>query len=179
MLKVARDRCEKILASSRNADSPGQEVRFLEFDALNPERFPAVKALEGQADLVLSTLVLEHLPIDVFFRTVKSFLKPSGGYLVLTNMHAEMGRRSQAGFMDPETGGKVQGMSFVYEVQEVVEEGRKWGAEVLGSVEERAVEEDDLQSGVVNEERGKKWVGCRVWFGCVMRFGGEGGEVGE
>ena len=127
----------------------------------------------GQADIVVSTLVLEHLPIDVFFRTVKNLLKPSGGYLVLSNMHAEMGRRSQAGFMDPETGEKVQGMSYVYEIREVVDGARKQGVSVVGEVQERGIREEDV-GVVVDEKRGRKWVGCKVWFGMVMRFGGSG-----
>ncbi len=177
MLGIARERCDKILARPEGKEPAKVDIRFLEFDALNPEKFPAVQALKSEADIVLSTLVLEHLPIGVFFQTVKSLLKPSGGYLVLTNMHAEMGRRSQAGFVDPETGGKVQGMSYVYEVQEVIDEGEKWGAEVIGNLVERGVEKEDLQGGTVNAGRGQKWVGCKVWFGFVLRFGGESGEL--
>lgn len=123
--------------------------------------------------MVLSTLVLEHLPIKLFFETVKRLLK-KGGVLVLSNMHAEMGRRSRAGFMSEENGVdvKVQGDSFVYEISEVVDVGKGFGFVVEGSVEERGVEVGDLEGGIVGE-RGRKWVGCKVWFGCVMRLRGE------
>lgn len=91
--------------------------------------------------------------------------------LVLSNMHAEMGGRSRAGFMDGDgkEKRKVQGESFLYEVGEVVEAGREEGFVVVGRFEERGVEEEDLKQGRVGE-RGKKWVGCKVWFGGVMRL---------
>jgi SAM-dependent methyltransferase len=170
MLEVARKRCSDLLSSSPTTAS---DLNFLEFDALSPSSAPAVTQLHGKADLVLSTLVLEHLPIDIFFSTLASFLKPSGGgYAVVTNMHAEMGRRGQAGFVDVETGIKVRGTSFNYEVEEVVEEGRKWGFELVGEMGERAVREEDLEAGLLGE-RGRKWIGTKVWFGCVMRCVGK------
>jgi SAM-dependent methyltransferase len=173
MLEVAKKRCSNLLLSSKPTTITS-DLNFLEFDALNPSSAPAVKELQGKADLVLSTLVLEHLPIDIFFSTLASFLKPSGGgYVVVTNMHAEMGRRGQAGFVDVETGIKVRGTSFNYEVEEVVEEGRKWGFELMGEMGERAVREEDLEVGGLGE-RGRKWIGTKVWFGCVMRFVGRG-----
>jgi len=160
MLAVAQSRCSP--SANKNID-----LQFLEFDALQPQDFPQVKEIEGKADMVLSTLVLEHLPIQVFFETAKRLLKP-GGILVLSNMHAEMGKRSQAGFVG-EQGEKVQGDSFVYEIGEVVDVAGGMGFEVLGEVQERSVERADLEGGVVGE-RGRKWVGCRVWFGCVLRL---------
>jgi SAM-dependent methyltransferase len=173
MLEVAKKRCSDLLLSS-NPSTTTSDLNFLEFNALNPSSAPAVKDLHGKAHLVLSTLVLEHLPIDIFFSTLASFLKPSGGgYAVVTNMHAEMGRRGQAGFVDVETGIKVRGTSFNYEIEEVVEEGRKWGFELVGEMGERAVREEDLEVGVLGE-RGRKWIGTKVWFGCVMRFMGKG-----
>jgi SAM-dependent methyltransferase len=172
MLMVAKQRCETHLtANTSKVLLAPPAVEFHEFDALNPELSPEIKALEGKADLVLSTLVLEHLPLDVFFRTVRSFLKP-GGYFLLTNMHADMGRISQAGFVDEVTGEKIRGHSFAHEISEAIEEGEKWGFEVVGEVAERAIIEDDL--GAVVGERGKKWIGINVWFGFVMRFGDMG-----
>jgi SAM-dependent methyltransferase len=171
MLEVAKQRCENYLvATAANTLSVPPAIAFHEFDALHPELFPEVKQLEGKADLVFSTLVLEHLPLDIFFRIVKNLLKPGGGYVVVTNMHAEMGRLSQAGFLDPSTGEKVRGHSYSHEISEVIEEGEKFGFSVVGEVGERGVEEGDL--GTVVGERGRKWVGIRVWFGFVMKFGG-------
>ncbi|CZR62851.1 uncharacterized protein PAC_12748 [Phialocephala subalpina] len=168
MLSVAKQRCESLLASTAStATSAPPTLNFHVFDALSPSDL----GVEGSADLVLSTLVLEHLPIDTFFKAASSFLKPNG-VLVVTNMHADMGRISQAGFVDPESGEKVRGTSFVYEIQEVLDEGRKWGFEVLGSVGEREVGEKDIGEGKLLGPRGKKWVGVDVWFGLVMSLSG-------
>jgi SAM-dependent methyltransferase len=175
MLAVAKQRCESYLTANASAtllDPP--LINFHEFDALEVEPSPEIRALKGKADFVLSTLVLEHLPLDVFFSTVKSFLKPSGGYVLLSNMHADMGRISQAGFVDEVTGEKIRGHSYAHEISEVIEEGKKWGFEVAGELGERAIEEEDL--GTIVGNRGKKWVNIRVWFGFFMRLGETGKE---
>jgi SAM-dependent methyltransferase len=173
MLDVARQRCTKYLETHPTTLSEMPKIEFYEFDALSPTNFPDVKELEVKADIVLSTLVLEHLPIDVFFRSASSLLKKSGGVcLVLSNMHAEMGRISQAGFVDEETGEKIRGDSYNYEVEEVVAEGKKWGFVLEGSVAEREVREEDIGEGRLLGPRGRKWIGVRVWFGMVMRFDG-------
>lgn len=44
--------------------------------------------------------------------TTFSIMKP-GAYISVTNMHAEMGTRSQAGFTDQATGVKIQPTSYV------------------------------------------------------------------
>ncbi|KAL3418891.1 hypothetical protein PVAG01_09111 [Phlyctema vagabunda] len=168
MLEIAAANVAAANQSSRE-DGRGTSVRFVQYDALHPSLEPET------AELVLSTLVLEHLPLDVFFKTVRSFLNPNprfgGGLVVLTNMHADMGRQSQAGFVDIQTGEKIRGTSFVYEIHEVVQEAERWGFEVVGDVQERMVHEEDVASGVVGE-RGRKWVGVNVWFGCILRLQG-------
>ncbi|KUJ09237.1 S-adenosyl-L-methionine-dependent methyltransferase [Mollisia scopiformis] len=169
MLEVAKQRCEALLDSTAaNATSAPPTLNFQVFDALDSSSLTE-SGLEGKADLVLSTLVLEHLPLDTFFKTVTKFLKP-GCVLVLTNMHADMGRMSQAGFVDPETGEKVRGTSYVYKVDEVVQEGNKYGFYVVGKVAERQVTEEDIGEARLLGPRGKKWIGVNVWFGMVMRL---------
>lgn len=161
MLDIARQRCSSI---SAGGSAPIPSFDFHVFDALSGAAPPEEACC---ADGVLSTLVLEHLPLDVFFKSVRKVLARKEGYLLLTNMHEEMGRRGQAGFVDVDSGEKVRGVSFVYSIDQVVEEGRKWGFEVVGEVKERAVGNEDLE---VLGERGGKWVGCKVWFGGVFRF---------
>lgn len=166
MLEIARSR---VATTSLPKGKPIPDIRFYEYDALKADSFPDVQTLE-KADVVLSTLVLEHLPLDVFFDALKSFAK-EGGYVVITNMHAEMGRKSQAGFVDEASGEKIRGESFVYEVQEVVDAGRKWGFSLEVEVMERGVMVDDLKNGIVGE-RGRKWIGVMCWFGMVLRYEG-------
>jgi SAM-dependent methyltransferase len=168
MLSLAQERWSKVVTSQPTSPT----IKFLQFNAL--EQSPTIiEPLLGNSDLVISTLVLEHLPIDVFFETVRSFMKPEGGYLILTNMHADMGKISQAGFLDEETGKKVQGSSFVYEIEQVLEVGERWGFIADGEVRERCVNEEDIDEdgkGGLLGKRARKWIGCKVWFGCVMRF---------
>ena len=86
-------------------------------------------------------------------------------------MHADMGRISQAGFLDEDTGEKIRGDSFIYEIEEILEEARKWGFILEGEVQEREVREEDVGEGRLLGKRGRKWVSIKVWFGMVLRLG--------
>jgi SAM-dependent methyltransferase len=163
MLDIAKSRCSSLATES------APTVSFHVFNALSSLSGNEIERLRGKANIVLSTLVLEHLPVDVFFRTCASFIKP-GGLLIVTNMHAEMGKRSQAGFVDNEGDMKVQGESFNYEIDEVVIAGREAGFEIVGeALKERGIDENDVRRGTVGK-RGRKWVGCKVWFGGIFRY---------
>jgi hypothetical protein len=85
---------------------------------------------------------------------------------LVTNMHADMGRVSQAGFVNAD-GVKVRGSSYVYTVEETAAAARDAGLEVA-SVNEREMRKEDVEGGAVGE-RGWKWVGTNVWFGMVFR----------
>jgi SAM-dependent methyltransferase len=175
MLDIARSYCSSIIAAN---PGPNPKLEFHEFNAMKPEATPEITRLvQGKADVVLSTLVLEHLPLSQFFSAVTMLLKSDegsgAGKVLITNMHAEMGRLSQAGFDDEVEGKpiKIRGESFVYEVDEVIEEGRLWGFEVVNEVMEKAVEEGDVDeggNGLRLGNRGRKWVGKKIWFGMVM-----------
>ncbi|RDW66807.1 S-adenosyl-L-methionine-dependent methyltransferase-22 [Coleophoma crateriformis] len=160
MLAVAQSRCRDLAQSPSRTPA----VEFSQYDALQPTALPGFQ----NVDIILSTLVLEHLPLATFFTAVKSLLKP-GGTLVLTNMHSEMGARSQAGFVDPESGEKIRGLSFAHEIEQVLDFSKRLGFLPVGDVVERGIEEKDLGDGVVGE-RGRKWVGISVWFGLVLRL---------
>ncbi|KFY93129.1 hypothetical protein V500_03898 [Pseudogymnoascus sp. VKM F-4518 (FW-2643)] len=108
MLDIARQRCSAITAGG-TAPIPSPE--FHVFDALSGAAPPEEAC---GANGVLSSLVLEHLPLDVFFKSIKKLLAKEGGYLLLTNMHEEMGRRGQAGFVDVESGEKVRGRCHLH-----------------------------------------------------------------
>lgn len=165
MLQIAQKRCDDVAGAKQDGSESIKPV-FNVFDALTGQP-PPVEA--NDADGVISTLVLEHLPIRIFFETLRKLLK-KGGYLLLTNMHEEMGKKSQAGFLDVETGTKFQGESFVYSIEEMVHEAERQGFQLDGHVKERGIEEADIE---LVGERGHKWLGYKVWFGCVLRYNGE------
>ncbi|KAF2873586.1 S-adenosyl-L-methionine-dependent methyltransferase [Massariosphaeria phaeospora] len=126
--------------------------------------FPVVHGLQP-SDAVISTLVLEHVPLADYFSTLVTLVSQNGHALV-TNMHSEMGRVSQAGFIN-EHGVKVRGQSFAHTPEETVAEAQRAGFEVV-SLRERKVEESDVESGAVGK-RGLKWVGMHVWYGVLLR----------
>jgi SAM-dependent methyltransferase len=125
---------------------------------------PEVQDL-SPVDGVISTLVLEHIPVQDYFSTLASLVQ-TGGYALVTNMHSEMGNISQAGFVN-EQGVKVRGDSFAHTVEESAEEAKRAGFEVL-KTKERSVEDIDVKEGRVGE-RGKKWIGIRVWYALELR----------
>jgi cyclopropane fatty-acyl-phospholipid synthase-like methyltransferase len=117
------------------------------------------------ADAVASTLVLEHVPAEIFFGHVSRMLKP-GGLLLLTNMHSEMGGISQAGFIDSKTGEKIRPTSYAHTLAEIEAEAAKKSLEVVDRIEERVVDQSMVP---LLGERSAKWVGVTVWFGGMFR----------
>ncbi|OJD16430.1 hypothetical protein AJ78_03417 [Emergomyces pasteurianus Ep9510] len=117
------------------------------------------------ADGVISTLVMEHVPLDKFFGAVGGMLKKSG-VLLVTNMHSEMGSISQAGFVDPKTGVKIRPTSYAHTVAEMVEAAEDAGFEVVGHIKEVKVDED-LAAKL--GRRAEKWIGVQAWYGGCFR----------
>lgn len=96
---------------------PGAEgIRFVCHDIHLP-----LPLGEGEFDLVVSGLVLEHIrELDGFFREIKRVLKPQGR-AVVSSMHPAMFLRgSQARFTDPATGELVQPGSIAHSISEFV-----------------------------------------------------------
>jgi ubiquinone/menaquinone biosynthesis C-methylase UbiE len=158
MLEVAKSRLQDITKQSAS-QSP---IRFEVIDLIESMELPLVAL---NADAVVSTLVIEHIPCDIFFRHVAQMLKPRG-ILLLTNMHAQMGSLSQAGFVDSKTGEKVRPTSYAHTVDNILAAASKFGLEPIGKIEERAVNE---ASADVLGQRSKKWIGVTVWFGGLFR----------
>ncbi|EGD92023.1 hypothetical protein H112_00312 [Trichophyton rubrum D6] len=160
---VGLDPSEKMLELARKRTATASNVQLELYDILGPTGPPA-SALA--ADGVISTLVVEHVPMQDFFRAVASILKP-GGALLLTNMHSEMGGVTQAGFVDPQTKMKVRGTSYAHSAEEVVAEAAKFGLELVGEMKEVTLDE---KLAPVLGTRASKYIGVRVWFGgCFQR----------
>lgn len=165
MLDIA---AEKVRPFNNGTDSPG--VKLAQCDCFPTVNDPSASPLPAVPDLtpvngIISTLVLEHIPLHSYFSTLSSLLLPNGLALV-TNMHGDMGAKSQAGFVNAQ-GVKVRGESFGHSVRETIEAAERAGLEVV-SVREREMRGEDVEGGRVGE-RGWKWVGVRVWVGVVVR----------
>ncbi|CAP92289.1 hypothetical protein E8E15_003336 [Penicillium rubens] len=171
MLDVARTATHEYGAKSA-AQTP---VELGILDLLQPElsktQLPSSLAGPGAVG-VISTLVLEHIPLQRFFAAAAGIMR-AGAYLLVTNMHAEMGMRSQAGFTD-ERGVKVRPTSYCHAISDVLDAAAEAGFEVEEVVGAGAdgvlVRGVDEQLGDVLGARAKKWVGVRVWFGvCFVK----------
>lgn len=197
MLDIARQRCEerfRALPTTQRAeecevglwdlltddDVREQALQHMLLEPTSHQQQKRHRRLVHEADLVASTLVLEHIPLVPFFRAAASLLRP-GGRLVLTNMHADMGRITQAGFRNSD-GVKIRGRSYEHEVPDVLRAAREAGFEQgEGQVVETGVREEDLSEegalgkGKVNEgarNAAGKWLlrGEKVLFGVVWRY---------
>ncbi|KAJ5493851.1 hypothetical protein N7463_009938 [Penicillium fimorum] len=171
MLDVARTATREYVKSATETD-----VELGILDLLQPiSRTQLLSSLYGAGAVgVISTLVLEHIPLERFFAAAAGIMR-SGGYLLVTNMHAEMGMRSQAGFTD-RRGVKVRPTSYCHDIPDVLDAAREAGFEVEKVVGAGAdgvvVRGVDEQLGDVLGARAKKWVGVKVWFGvCFVKRG--------
>lgn len=176
MLAIARQRCAvHFISLPQNCRAAAWHLE--EWDILSEPTGEEGGPGPGrrEADVVVSTLVLEHIPLKAFFTAAAGLIKP-GGRLLVTNMHREMGEVSQAGFVDAR-GVKVRGESFAHGVRETVEEARRCRFLLEGNVLERGVEEVDV---AVLGHRARKWVrGPKVWYGGVWRKAGDGDNGDE
>ncbi|KAL2042507.1 hypothetical protein N7G274_005000 [Stereocaulon virgatum] len=162
MLEIARTRLNERMAVLEREPQKAKEFELLWYDMLSSAPMPTIAL---NADALISTLVLEHIPQYDFFQAISRVLK-AGGLALVTNMHPDMGKISQAGFVDPKTGEKVRPQSYAHALEDVIEEARKQGFEIVGEVLERAVDE---KTSEVLGVRAKKWIGINVWFGVCFR----------
>ncbi|KAI4869990.1 S-adenosyl-L-methionine-dependent methyltransferase [Hypoxylon rubiginosum] len=167
MLEVARLRLQQAGDGASPSDLvPPRATPKLRLEVFDMLATPSPPASAQQADAVISTLVVEHVPLPAFFSQVSQILKP-GGVLLLTNMHAHMGAISQAGFVDADTGEKIRPTSYAHTAADVVAEAGRWGLEVeAGGIKERTVDESMVEK---LGSRSRKWIGVTVWFGGIFR----------
>lgn len=173
MLNVAKDRVVAVTANDSAQHQQktyggfvisGNDTKIVleEYDLLGSVRPPkSAQDVHG----IISTLVLEHVPLGRFFRATADMLQVNG-ILLLTNMHPEMGRISQAGFVHPETGVKIRPTSHAHTIEEVLIETERAGLELVDDIQERGI---DIELANKLGPRAFKWVGNQVWFGGCFR----------
>ena len=161
MLDIARARCNERMEAIPK-DIRAASIDFERFDMLDANALPN---LVHVAHGIICTLVLEHIAAPEFFKVVWSLLVP-GGYLLLTNMHPEMGAISQAGFRDLRTGEKFQTLSYIHTIESVVEVAGRYSFEVIGEIQERAIDAENIEK---LGRRAKKWIGVRCWFSVIFQ----------
>ncbi|KAL4977375.1 hypothetical protein BDW66DRAFT_39520 [Aspergillus desertorum] len=143
------------------------------YDLLSPQRESLPVSLRGGtgASGAISTLVLEHIPLDKFFEGAAQLIRP-GGYLLVTNMHSEMGAISQAGFVDVGSGKKIRPTSYAHEIGNVIAAAERAGFEVVPLTDGESMRERRVDEEMVERlgSRARKWVGIMVWFGVFFRM---------
>ena len=162
MIEVARSKLSECMNCISGLSTGPKELQLRLYDLLT-EPSPPSCALD--ADGVISTLVLEHIPLPIFFHALHQMLRP-GGIALITNMHSEMGNISQAGFLDPQTGLKVRPQSYAHRLEDVLAEARDQRFDLVGDVLETRVDEKMHEKLGV---RARKWIGVMVWFGFIIR----------
>ena len=159
MMDKARDRAAQLPASTPAVGT----AQWLVWDIESGEA-PLPEMLG--VDVVVSTLVLEHVHLDTFFRVIRICLKP-GGFAFVTNMHPDLGSCSAAGFLDRD-GQKVRGVSYNYSVEETIKAAADVGLVLRGKVDVSGVDsEEDVE---LYGARAKKWLGFKLCVAFVFEI---------
>ncbi|KAJ6630410.1 S-adenosyl-L-methionine-dependent methyltransferase [Mycena sp. CBHHK59/15] len=126
---------------------------------------PSTSLLPPALDAALSTLVIEHLPaLPAFFARMHAMLRP-GGWLLVTNMHEDMGAVTGAGFVDAR-GTRVTTDKFAHTVAEVVAAAIACGFELLDAPMVRRVEDEEHAAALGC--RAGKWIRVNMLYGMVF-----------
>ena len=166
MLDVAMKKLSGLVTSKRTFELHRHDFLHPGDPELPPVPFSRYQV--GYFDALVSTLVLEHFPLKPYFMSLASLVAPSAMALV-TNMHPDMGSRSQAGFVSTDVDGaavKVRGTSWVHGVEATAATAVETGFEVT-ELRERAVEDGSMVDKL--GLRSKKWIGINVWYGMVLQ----------
>ncbi|KAG6366269.1 hypothetical protein INS49_000445 [Diaporthe citri] len=160
MLEVAERRCNQASSELPANLLPGS----LSFKVYNPleKKMGVGTPVPGQAQGLISTLVIEHLPIAEFFKMCSEFVGP-GGYVLATNAHEDLARIARASIVDPETGALLWGESHTHTNEAVKKEGAKWGFDLV-EIQEGIPKDPNI----VGPMRGH-WDGVKCWVGFVLR----------
>ncbi|KAJ4397665.1 hypothetical protein N0V93_001898 [Gnomoniopsis smithogilvyi] len=141
---VALDLSQKMLNIARSKTEGANLEGSIVFEVYDLLKAPSPPTTALGATAIISTLVVEHIPLQEYFDAVSKMLRP-GGLLLLTNMHSDMGKITQAGFVDPQTGKRIRPTSYAHSIEDIVSECEVRGFELLSSFRERTLTETDLQ----------------------------------
>jgi hypothetical protein len=133
---------------------------------------PVLKYFRHMYEFVLSTFVVNSMPLDVFFRGIEGLLSRDSVALV-TGVHPEFGGAETCLDMNENENEKGETLGvprFRHSVQEVLRVATECGLTLQG-----AVNEVKLGSTMVEgfeqslKEDAKKWTGQKVLFSVVLR----------
>ena len=166
-VEIARDRCKDVQWENTNSSvtfSHANHWRRLQIG------HPNLKYFRHMYEFVLSTLVMNRMPLDVFFKGIEGLLSRDSVALI-TCVHPEFGVAEDGLTGDENEKNEVRrGSGFRHSVKEVLKVATECGLTLQGAVNgvkltSTMIEglEDSLS------EDGKKWIGRKVWFSVVLR----------
>ncbi|PGH05359.1 hypothetical protein AJ79_06828 [Helicocarpus griseus UAMH5409] len=158
LLPLAEKRCNELAATLPANSQP----KKLSFALYNPLKDIALPRFAENAQGLISTLVLEHLPLSEFFKLSAATVCP-GGYLLITNTHSDFAKVAHGSIVNPETGEKYWSESHVHTIEDVWNEGDRWGFEMV-EVQEGIPKDPNM----VGAMRGY-WEGVKCWVGFILR----------
>jgi SAM-dependent methyltransferase len=166
-LEIARALCKDVRWENTNSSvtfSHANHWRRLEIG------HPVLKYFRHKYEFVLSTFVVNSMPLDVYFKGIEGLLSRDGVALV-TCVHPEFGgAESCLDINENEKHKATGGLRFRYTVQEVLKVAAECGLTLQGDVNEVKLS-STMVEGLEESLRGdaRKWVGRKVWFSVVLR----------
>lgn len=155
---VAIDPSSSMLAKAKKriGDAPRVSIRYVVGDvaSLPPDLAP---------EAIISTLVLEHVQLNVFFNGVSQALR-KGGWLYVSDMHPEMGS-SRAGFRGAD-GVKHWGTSWHHYPEDTVAAAASVGLKLRGEVYQRGVDNEEQTKTL--GRRAEKWIGRKMLVAMIF-----------
>lgn len=121
---MAVDSSKEMLAGAKKKLEGRAQFLHAQIDSLEiDERF----------DIIISTLVLEHLPLEIFFQAVGRLLKV-GGWAWVTSMHPDMSSlQAKASFTDSNNQ-KIAGTSWNHSIDGTIDVANKEGLKLNGGI---------------------------------------------
>jgi hypothetical protein len=166
-IEIARDRCKDVHWENTNSSvtfSHANHWRRLQIG------HPGLKYSRHMYEFVLSTLVMHHMPLDVFFKGIEGLLS-RGGVALITCVHPEfvVAERDLSGSKN-EQGGMRGESGFRHSVHEVLEVAAECGLTLQGDVNEVKLSSamvEGLEQSLGEDT--EKWIGRKVWFSVALK----------
>jgi SAM-dependent methyltransferase len=166
-LEIATIRCKDVHWENSNSSVTFNHVSH--WGRLQ-KRLPILPYFRHMYDFVLSSLMMQRLPLDLFFRGIEGLLGRDGVALV-TCVHPDFGatERGSIGSED-EKGGLMEEVRSMHSMKDVLEAAARSGLTLQGVVKEAKLSMDVVQRLEHSQrEVAREWVGRKIWFGIVFQ----------
>ena len=166
-LEIARALCEDC-----QWDNTNSSVTFSKADHWKRLEIghPGLKYFRHMYEFVLSSLVMHHMPLDVFFRGIEGLMSRDSVALV-TCIYPEFGVAEDglSGSEDEKSETRDQPV-FRHDIQEVLDAAKRCGLTLQGTVKEVKLSTEVIEKLEHSlREDAKKWIGRKIWFSVVLR----------